>query len=55
MAYLRELDTTCYAMACGKRAVIEVYNNYNASCGRYCRPHGKRRLAELESIEADAS
>jgi hypothetical protein len=55
MAYLRELVTTCYVETCGKHAVVEVYNTYNASCGRCCRLHGKRRLADLQSVEADDS
>jgi hypothetical protein len=48
MAYLRELGTVCQ---CGRRAVVEVFNRFNATQGKFCRACGNRRLRELERRE----
>ncbi len=49
MAYMKEIERpACY---CGKRAVREVYNRYNALIGRYCGTHAHRRLVEAEAVE----
>ena len=53
MAYLLSLTNPCDATGCGKRAVLELHNRYNASCGKFCGPHAQRRLKELQKDESD--
>jgi hypothetical protein len=52
VAYYVELDTECKATACKNRAVMEIFNAYNASMGKFCRPCAKRRLKTLNAQEA---
>src|SRR3972149_8394582 len=50
MAYLKDIgEPRCYE--CSKPANVEGFNHYNASCGYYCRLHGERKVAMLDSYE----
>lgn len=40
-AHMKELVTVCYREGCKSRAVVEVFNTWNASQGVFCRPCGK--------------
>lgn len=51
MAYLVDLDELC-AAECGRRAVVELRDRYNAPRGRWCRECGQRQLRELERAES---
>ena len=51
MAHLRDLVIECMMQGCTSRAVVELFNKSNAPCGRFCRKHGKQRLAQLKKIE----
>jgi len=52
-AYLKELVTRCYREDCKSRAVVEVFNTWNASQGVFCRPCGKALVARLKRGEQD--
>lgn len=52
MAYLLELATECSHHGCKKRAVVEVFSQDNHTAGKYCREHGKRKLAEKKLLES---
>ncbi len=47
--YLVDIVTRCDAGACTREAKVELRNAVNGTVGRYCRQHGKRRLAELDN------
>jgi hypothetical protein len=51
MAYLVEITYTCREYGCGRAATVELHNTYNATLGRYCLRHGKKREAELTANE----
>lgn len=38
---------------CGKPATVELYNDRNAPCGKYCRSCGKRALARMRMVVND--
>lgn len=46
MAYLKSIEHKC---PCGKRATVEVFNNFNAPCGTYCKTCGERYVRELKA------
>lgn len=50
MAYLAELDRPCEG-GCGRRAVVELRDRYNAPRGRWCRGCGERELRVLDLAE----
>jgi hypothetical protein len=47
--HLRELNIQCNL--CQKPATVELFNNFNAPLGRYCRFHGRIRLAAMNATE----
>jgi len=51
MAYLRELVNTCEEPGCFKRAVVSLNSWDNFVIGRFCRSHGKSKLAERLKLE----
>lgn len=51
MAYMVELNSRCEAYGCHSPAKYQVYNNRNSPMGRYCRPHAKRRVDDLQKVE----
>ncbi len=51
MAYLRERGSICEERGCSRKAVVELYSWDNYSIGKYCRAHGKRKLAERLEFE----
>lgn len=46
-AHSRPLRVTCDAVYCGRVAVEEVFNTYNAPQGRFCKKHAALRVREL--------
>ena len=51
MAYLRELVNNCEEPGCSKRAVVSLNSWDNFVIGRFCRSHGKSKLAERLKLE----
>lgn len=52
MAHLRPIpQRRCSSAACGRKATVELYNRFNASCGFYCGPHGREAERELQGRE----
>lgn len=49
MAYRLSIKKSC--ANCGGVAVVEVFNNKNASYGFYCDRCGTRRVKEIEEVE----
>lgn len=49
MAHTKEIIVKC--SSCPKQARVEVFNSFNGYVGSYCRPCGKRRVAEIERDE----
>lgn len=52
MAYRVSIKKQC--ANCGGLAVVEVFNNVNASHGFYCDRCGTRRIREIEKVENEA-
>ena len=52
MAHLREIIVNCNQNGCTKRAVVELVSWDNFSIGKFCREHGKSKLAERLKLEA---
>jgi hypothetical protein len=53
-AHLRPLQIQCQWHGwhgCTKRALVEVFNRYNASQGKFCRRHGSMRVKDLQADE----
>lgn len=48
MAYTRQIEHRCDEAGCSKRATMEVFNNFNASYGRYCGPHARQKVERLD-------
>jgi hypothetical protein len=40
------LDLNPKCARCDKRAMVEVFNSYNSSSGKFCRKHGAEQLAQ---------
>lgn len=53
MAYILKLTTETCAR-CAAIATREVFNRYNASCGKYCMRHAQLKQIELESAERES-
>lgn len=53
-AYMVEIKVICDATLCGSRAVVRVFNTFNAAQGQFCRRHGAGRVKELQRGEAAA-
>jgi hypothetical protein len=51
MAYTKDLTTVCQYGGCTSKAVLEVFNRFNASLGKYCRKHGTRKCLDQEKSE----
>jgi len=53
MAYTKDLRTVCQAPGCVKWATLEVFNRWNASCGRFCKQDAYRMLTKLHTQEKE--
>lgn len=53
MAYAVPCSTACFSTSCPKRAVVEIFNRYNANQGQFCARHGNQKLKELQKAESD--
>jgi len=51
MAYLRELVNNCDEHGCSRRAVVSLNSWDNFVIGKFCRSHGKSKLAERLKLE----
>ena len=45
MAYKKRIQHEC--LKCNRNAIVEIFNNYNASCGKYCNRCGDIVLKRL--------
>lgn len=54
MAYITAIVGKCEASGCMKRATHQVFNRYNATIGKFCKPCAKRALARQTKLEAGA-
>lgn len=52
MAYLKQLRKP-KCRDCGKQALVQLYNWWNAPLGEYCRRCGNRALAGSQSKERE--
>lgn len=52
MAYTKQIARDCSQGACTRPAVVEVFNNRNASVGVYCASHGRLKASSLSIQEA---
>jgi hypothetical protein len=47
-AYLRALvDRSCSIESCSHKAVVEVFDRWNGSVGKFCRQHGEKEVTRL--------
>lgn len=53
MAYLKRLRTVCDVGGCSRDATSEVFNDFNASCGRYCNHHAKAKVTQMNKAKAE--
>lgn len=53
MAYFKTLTTTCARGGCSLPAKVEVFNRWNASCGKYCTVHGNQEVNKLKRLETE--
>jgi len=51
MAYMRELKVLCNRCE-KKRATHEIFNRYNSSYGKYCKPCANTMLKIIDMNEA---
>lgn len=52
-AYMKDLVTRCYREGCKSRAVVEVFNTWNASQGVFCRSCGRQLVTHLKRGERE--
>lgn len=50
MAYLVDIEARCSKCKTA-RATCELFNRRNGSCGKYCRPCGKKELKKQQEEE----
>lgn len=50
-SYMIDIKLSCDGMGCTMRPVVEVFNRFNESRGRFCRKCGARKLRELQFCE----
>jgi rRNA maturation endonuclease Nob1 len=53
VAYTKELHTTCDGNGCTKKASVEVFNDRNASIGKFCKSCGHRALIRTMKAEKE--
>ena len=53
MAYSVNIEKTCYAPLCNKKATQEVFNNFNGYVGFFCAIHANSKVAELNKLEKE--
>ena len=51
MAYKKRIQHEC--LKCNRNAIVEIFNNYNASCGKYCNRCGDIVLKRLRIDESN--
>lgn len=49
MAYMKGFKHRCGTPGCSRDATVEVFNDRNALCGRFCRSHGLLEVHRLDS------
>lgn len=55
MAYMRPIQEKCDMAGCQRRPHVEVFNDRNASCGQFCRQHGRDTVNRLNREKDQAS
>jgi hypothetical protein len=51
MAHLRKIDDLLCRLCDKRRASVELFNNRNATHGKFCLQCGMRELRELKRLE----
>ena len=51
MAYLMKLTIRCNEPGCTKRATVQLFDWINESRGKYCSPHGNKKLKDRNEFE----